>query len=478
MKIALTANYTENPQKGLFNQITSIIGGNAAKKSHVNLSSSSQSIQRNLPGIIYPDWKDYILTHSKTRQYILIDFKNRKLDLNRYYMRTGPFPENSNHPKNWKVEGSNDDEHYICIDKQVDNPTLNGPLKAFLSQPIQCSEPYRYIKIKFGKNWSDKSRILLQNIEFFGTLYGETFESELDAALNYSEEDLNNLRAIFEAVDSNGNGQLEPEELTQFFKDVFPLPITMVPLAFRICDTDESGAIDFDEFAIFFQKLKTLKSDDPLPAYRMLFDAIDKDHKGSLDTVQFMEFAIFAQIQITYEDASLLIAEYDHDKDGRVTFDEIYQACLDPNAEATSFAPHALSEDEIQTLRKEFDEIDADGSGELDYEELTRFCGGSNPADLVFLLSNTDKSGSISFNKYIEFTNKLATLNEDENLFFQTIFDAIDEEKEGKLNKEQLIKFYRLVNVPFTDKELDEFVETHDDDKDGKLTYAQASDIS
>lgn len=113
-----------------------------------------------------------------------------------------------------------------------------------------------------------------------------------------------------------------------------------------------------------------------------------------------------------------------------------------------------------------------------DYEELTRFCGGSNPADLVFLLSNTDKSGSISFNKYIEFTNKLATLNEDENLFFQTIFDAIDEEKEGKLNKEQLIKFYRLVNVPFTDKELDEFVETHDDDKDGKLTYAQASDIS
>ncbi|KAK8870281.1 hypothetical protein M9Y10_008159 [Tritrichomonas musculus] len=479
--LALEVEYADNPLSGLFGKMTEIVGGNVARRSFIKLSSTSSSIKNALPGIVDPTWNDFLITGSKNDHHIRFDFKSRKIDISRYSVRTGPKPKNIDHLKSWKLEGSNDGKNFVLLDKQENSSQLNGKQNVFVSEPIKCQEPYRYIQLTMiGKNWSGHRQLFLQKIEFFGKIYGDSYKGELSKAIE-QDEDIEKFRSLFNIIDTNGNGQLEPDELTQFFVKVFPLPLKMVPLAFRICDSDNNGSIDFDEFKQFFGKLSSLKSSNPLPAYHMLFDALDSNNDGYLILPEFVEFAALVQIDITPEEARALIKLSGHSQG--VNFDDIYRSCLDPTASYTSYAPRQYSNEEIENLRQEFNRLDKDGNGELDREELQHFVGDQDPeqaaivADRVFLLCDFDKSGTISFDEYIEFCNMLVALTADEQKFFEKIFYALDKEHVGSLDYDNLVQFYRLASCDMSDEEVRNQIASKDDDKDGRLTFSQAIDI-
>lgn len=478
--IAIEAEFNDDPLKGIFWKISEVVGGNPARRSYIKLHSSSHSIKNSLPGIVEYNWNEFIQTGSKDNHYILFDFKDRKIDLSRYSLRTGPRPKGIDHLKSWKLEGSNDKENFVLLDQRKNSQELNGSQNVYLSDPIKCQEPYKYLRLTMlDKNWSGKRKLLLQSVEFFGKAYGKPYQSDLSNAIN-TDEDIEKFRELFNLIDTNGNGLLEPNELTVFFEKVFPLPLKMVPLAFRICDTDNSGSIDFDEFKQFYGKLSSLKSNNPLPAYHMLFEALDSNHDGLLNLAEFVEFATLVQIGISTEEARAIIKE-SGDKKG-VTFDDVYRQCLDPTAIHGSYTPRSYSKEEAEKLRQEFNRLDNDGNGELDREELMKFVGG-NPddaqivVDRVLLLCDFDGSGTISFDEYIEFCNMIVFLTADENKLFQKIFSALDKEHIGTLDFDNLLQFYRLTECEMNENDVRNQIAAKDDDKDGRLTFLQAIDI-
>ena len=170
-KVALEAEFDDEPLKGIFWKLSEVIGGNPSRRSYVKLSSSSKTIKDSLAGIIQSNWNDSILTGSKEGHYITIDFKKHKIDLTRYSLRTGQRPKGIDHLRSWKIEGSNDKENFELIDNRKDSRALNGSQNVFLSDPIKCKEPYRYIRLTMlDKNWSGKKRLFLQRFELFGKL--------------------------------------------------------------------------------------------------------------------------------------------------------------------------------------------------------------------------------------------------------------------------------------------------------------------
>ncbi|OHT05581.1 hypothetical protein TRFO_26657 [Tritrichomonas foetus] len=479
-QVAIHADYSTNPNSGVFAQWGEILGDNIARKSAIFIRSSTTSIKsRDLVNIVDPNYHQYIISHSKHNTYIDFDLKDHQLNLTKYKIRTGPTEEGVNHLRSWSLLCSNDGQNFTTLENVEKSDALNGFEKVYVSNDIVCSEPYRYFRLLMtGKNHSRRSCLFLQHIEFFGLLMGAQIVNPFK---NYSQSEIESLREVFEKIDKDGSGELDSNELSIFLENHFPLPKKMIPIAFRVCDKDNSGTIGFDEFLNFFNILQTLKSDDPIPAYRMLFGAIDVEIKNSLDVNQLLEFCLFANHPISQEEAQQIIQEHDSDGDGRLSFEDIYSAILNPKT-YTSIKPRAYTKTEQEQLRIEFDSIDEDGNGQLNRDELEKFCGsengiGVNAVELIFLLVDSDNSGTITFDEYLEFCNLMVVLSSDENEFFQKIFNAVAGKENGTLGVDELERFYRLVGADMSRKQIRKLIKANDSDRDQRLTFAEAADI-
>ena len=74
-----------------------------------------------------------------------------------------------------------------------------------------------------------------------------TILKELGQAV--SKDDLGSLRAKFDELDTNGNGQLDAEELQAVFAGVGKaISVGTIANMLRLADEDGSGAISFEEF--------------------------------------------------------------------------------------------------------------------------------------------------------------------------------------------------------------------------------------
>ena len=71
-------------------------------------------------------------------------------------------------------------------------------------------------------------------------------------------EDMNSrqMKILFNAVDVDGNGTLDREEIRRLIKNVIDMDVTksVIDLAFSEMDTDGSGDVDYEEFVTFFGK--------------------------------------------------------------------------------------------------------------------------------------------------------------------------------------------------------------------------------
>lgn len=481
MEPVLTVEFTGEKRNGLFAKWTDLIRGNMVKKHNIRFTSSSNHLMRAAHHIFEKDWDDCALSTGKKNAYLQLDFKKRRIILTQYSLRTGPFPLNVNHLKSWTLSASNDGTNFVDLDVQKDSKAMNKYLSEFISNKITLPDKdgYRYYRLtQTGKNWSGKNRFGINHIEFFGTVTGKPIKDKYVELImkDFSEKDKEELRNLFNKIDKDGNGQLDEDELKQFFKTSFPLPQKMVPIAFKICDKNNDGSINFDEFFNFFGNLIKLRSDDPVPSYHMLFDAIDSGNH-SLNLEEIVDFCSYAQKPITESEARQLIQQYDSDNDMRLTFDEIYKAFLDPNAKGLkSYLPAAFQEQSIEKLRETFNSIDEDGNGELDREEFLKFCHNQNEVDLVFLLSDTDRSNTISFDEYLAFNKSMVEASQDASIYYKKIFDALDEQHAGSLDESKLKEFYRLADI-YPNTSFHDFIQSKDSDKDGRLTFEEATNF-
>ncbi|GFQ06155.1 calcium-dependent protein kinase 4 [Phtheirospermum japonicum] len=123
---------------------------------------------------------------------------------------------------------------------------------------------------------------------------------------------------------------------------------------FTAMDTDNSGAITFDELKAGLRKYGSTLKDIEI---RDLMDAADVDNSGTIDYGEFIAATIHLNKLEREEHLWAAFQYFDKDGSGYITVDELQQACVE----------HGMTDVFLEDIIKE---VDQDNDGRIDYGEF------------------------------------------------------------------------------------------------------------
>lgn len=169
----------------------------------------------------------------------------------------------------------------------------------------------------------NKTKQFGQTIELINSLL--KMASKHAPKISLTKEQINELKDVFVAIDKDGNGVLDVNELGQFMKDADLQP-EFAPLAIKLFDTDHDGTISWPEFIQF---IDVILSGDPLKLFQLLFKVLDLDNSGELSAKEVKEFLSFFGVDATDKEIGDFIQSVDTDGNGTLSFDEVMQFLAD-----------------------------------------------------------------------------------------------------------------------------------------------------
>jgi len=138
-------------------------------------------------------------------------------------------------------------------------------------------------------------------------------------AQNLKDEDIKDLRQMFEQLDENNDGTLTIQEIQESLtKYEATMPSDLVEII-RNLDTDGSGSIDYTEFiAATVTQKQYLKKEVVWSAFRQF----DKDGDGSITKAELAEVLQIQEGGIGQELVNSMMTEVDTDGDGKISYEE------------------------------------------------------------------------------------------------------------------------------------------------------------
>ena len=112
-------------------------------------------------------------TKSRPNSWISFEFTKHQVKLSNYTIRTHSSWSTSWNPKQFVIEGSNDNNNWTKIDEQNNCQSLNegNYIHTFSIKNTQNSEFFKFIRIRqTGPNWSGSHHLFINSIEFYGFL--------------------------------------------------------------------------------------------------------------------------------------------------------------------------------------------------------------------------------------------------------------------------------------------------------------------
>ena len=172
-------NFFKNRYFGKMDQINIIeyltkrFHGNIHTQNVVQITSSSVENEKNrIENSVDKNDSNYFATHNEANSWIQFDFKEKKILLDSYTLKTYSHSENYCHIKSWILEVSNDGENYKEIDRHENCDLLNGCLNTATFN-VSCSTPIKFVRLKaIGPNWCNNNYLVINQIEFSGCLDG------------------------------------------------------------------------------------------------------------------------------------------------------------------------------------------------------------------------------------------------------------------------------------------------------------------
>lgn len=142
---------------------------------HLNFSTCATN---NPSSIVYQSQSPVFQTDNHPNSWIAFDFSNMKIRLTSYSLMSYYLGKpNFANPKSWVIEGSNDARMWIELDRQVENPDLNGKSKIKNFPIKEKFQAFKFIRMKqIGPNWAGMHQLTLSGIEFFGHLIEKEIE--------------------------------------------------------------------------------------------------------------------------------------------------------------------------------------------------------------------------------------------------------------------------------------------------------------
>ncbi|ONH92559.1 hypothetical protein PRUPE_8G180800 [Prunus persica] len=123
---------------------------------------------------------------------------------------------------------------------------------------------------------------------------------------------------------------------------------------FKAMDTDNSGAITFDELKAGLRRYGSTMKDTEI---RDLMDAADVDNSGTIDYGEFIAATVHLNKLEREEHLVAAFRYFDKDGSGYITVDELQQAC----------AEHHMTDVLLEDIIRE---VDQDNDGRIDYGEF------------------------------------------------------------------------------------------------------------
>jgi hypothetical protein len=161
--------HKSNPFKGIFAGLTQQYGGNPHLNGQINVTSSS-SLFNQPHQILNYGWGSSWNTGNVPNSWIQFDFKERRVAITGYSIKTNRGGINCCHLKNWDIQGSLDQKIWIKIDSQKDNDALNDSNKVH-TWKCKKSDEFRYIRlIQTGKTHRSDDFLCIGQFELFGTI--------------------------------------------------------------------------------------------------------------------------------------------------------------------------------------------------------------------------------------------------------------------------------------------------------------------
>lgn len=134
-----------------------------------------------------------------------------------------------------------------------------------------------------------------------------------------------------------------------------------------------------------------------------------------------------------------------------------------------------LKQSDLRQLRMKFDEVDIDGSGQIDAEEFFESVGEHRSpfTDKVFDFIDLDGSGTIEFDEYVRVLSTYCMFSKDEILRF--CFDCFDVDGSGTIDEKEFVELCKTVNnaAPSFPGNFKRALEEFDVNEDGLIDYAE-----
>ena len=165
----LKNRYIHKKYEHIIQSLSEQYHGNIHTQNIISITSSSTGYG-NIFDIVDQSTNNYFGTANKENSWIQLDFKERKVLLQSYTLKTPSGGKNAAHIKSWILEVSNDNNNYTEVDKHENCDLFNDSLKTETFQ-VSCSTPQRFIRLRqIGPNWRGDNYLYINQIELSGFL--------------------------------------------------------------------------------------------------------------------------------------------------------------------------------------------------------------------------------------------------------------------------------------------------------------------
>jgi calcium-dependent protein kinase len=158
----------------------------------------------------------------------------------------------------------------------------------------------------------------LQNFNATTKLKQATFAFIASQLLSKQEKE--QIDKVFRAMDLNGDGKLQKDEIKKGYAEFFGRQLTddEVDEMFAKVDADGSGEIEYSEFVVATLNEKNLLSNNKL---QTAFKMFDKDGGGSISIEEIKQVLSFGQ-NLDDDVVQQIISQVDANGDGEISYDE------------------------------------------------------------------------------------------------------------------------------------------------------------
>ncbi|KAH7644160.1 calcium-binding protein e63-1-like [Dermatophagoides farinae] len=145
----------------------------------------------------------------------------------------------------------------------------------------------------------------------------------------YKKIDDGQLKCAFAMFDTNHDGKLNSDEMKHMMTSIgVAVSDRMLQKIFKEASKSGDQLINEQDFLHWFSRFKTPKDDDAEADLKAAFLVFDKDKNGYITRDELKSAMLMMDESITERDLDELLKTTDHDRDGKINYEEFIKTLL------------------------------------------------------------------------------------------------------------------------------------------------------